>query len=85
MAEDASWSAVGIPVQQLPSLVVAHGILDSVASLHCKQLPELIASARRMGVPLEQKPDREEAVRVDMKDGVDMLGELVRCRSKLKG
>jgi len=57
---DASWFAVGIPVQQLPSLVVAHGILDSVASLHSKQLPELIASARRMGVPLEQKPDREE-------------------------
>lgn len=49
--------------------MVAHGILDSVASLYSKQLPELIASARRMGVPLEQKPDREETVRVDMKYG----------------
>ena len=59
--QDDSWSAVGIPVQQLPSLVVAHGILDSVATLHSKQLPELVSNARRMGVPLEHKPDREES------------------------
>lgn len=57
---DDSWSVVGIPVQQLPSLVVAHGILDSVATLHSKQLPELVANAKRMGIPLEHKPDREE-------------------------
>jgi hypothetical protein len=60
--QDDSWSVVGIPVQQLPSLVVAHGILDSVATLHSKQLPELVANAKRMGIPLEHKPDREERV-----------------------
>ena len=60
MNQDDSWSIVGIPVQQLPSLVVAHGVLDSVATLQSKQLPELIATARRMGLPLEHKPDREE-------------------------
>ena len=67
---------VGIPVQQLPSLVVAHGILDSVATLHSKQLPELLANAKRMGVPLEHKPDHEERERESSGGAIAVSGDI---------
>ncbi|CAJ1404051.1 unnamed protein product [Effrenium voratum] len=57
---DESWLQAGIPVHLLPSIVVAHGVLDSVATLHSKSLTDLVAQCRRLGVPLEKKPEKEE-------------------------
>eukprot|EP00930_Biecheleria_cincta_P084037 TRINITY_DN73536_c0_g1_i1.p1 TRINITY_DN73536_c0_g1~~TRINITY_DN73536_c0_g1_i1.p1 ORF type:complete len:1021 (-),score=248.60 TRINITY_DN73536_c0_g1_i1:293-2965(-) len=57
---DTTWLERGIPVQQLPNLVVAHGVLDSVDSLASKSLPELLTQCRRLGLPLEAKPDKDD-------------------------
>ncbi|CAE7207925.1 unnamed protein product [Symbiodinium pilosum] len=59
---DQSWHSLGIPVEQLPSLVVAHGVLDSLAALNSKNLADLCAQCHRMGVPLETKPEKPDLV-----------------------
>lgn len=59
---DASWLARGIPVQQLPSMVVAHGVLDSVDALSLKSLADLVAHCKRLGLPLEAKPEKDDIV-----------------------
>eukprot|EP00435_Cladocopium_sp_Y103_P059885 s910_g21.t1 len=77
---DDSWSVVGIPVQQLPSLVVAHGILDSVATLHSKQLPELVANAKRMA---ELLPRIVKAMVWKQMDDAALRVECERCGAPL--
>eukprot|EP00930_Biecheleria_cincta_P080204 TRINITY_DN6831_c0_g1_i1.p1 TRINITY_DN6831_c0_g1~~TRINITY_DN6831_c0_g1_i1.p1 ORF type:complete len:932 (-),score=159.25 TRINITY_DN6831_c0_g1_i1:237-3032(-) len=59
---DASWLARGIPVQQLPNMVVAHGVLDSVDALSSKSLADLVAHCKRLGLPLEAKPEKDDIV-----------------------
>lgn len=59
---DQSWHSLGIPVEQLPSLVVAHGVLDSLGTLNTKHLADLCAQCHRMGVPVESKPEKPELV-----------------------
>eukprot|EP00930_Biecheleria_cincta_P048578 TRINITY_DN33865_c0_g1_i1.p1 TRINITY_DN33865_c0_g1~~TRINITY_DN33865_c0_g1_i1.p1 ORF type:complete len:979 (+),score=199.32 TRINITY_DN33865_c0_g1_i1:73-3009(+) len=59
---DASWLARGIPVQQLPTTVVAHGVLDSVDAMSSKPLTEMVAHCKRLGLPLEAKPDKDDVM-----------------------
>eukprot|EP00439_Symbiodinium_sp_Y106_P026174 s6266_g3.t1 len=47
---DQSWHSLGIPVEQLPSLVVAHGVLDSLGTLNTKNLADLCAQCHRTPV-----------------------------------
>ncbi|CAE7213757.1 unnamed protein product [Symbiodinium natans] len=59
---DQSWHSLGIPVEQLPSLVVSHGVLDSLAALNTKNLADLCSQCHRLGVPVETKPEKPELV-----------------------